>query len=339
MAERITSAQVAALAGVSQSAVSRVFTPGASVSPRTAAKVRAAAEQLGYRPNVLARAMITGRSRMIGLVVAYLENQFYPEAVERLSVALQEKGYHVLVFMASATVGDVDAVMQEILDYQVDGIVLASVSMSSTLASECEAFGIPVVLFNRDQDDPRLNSVTTDNRAGGRAIADLLVRVGHQRPAYITGWEGASTQRDREQGFRDGLEAAGLELYARGVGNFDHAQAQEAARRMFDRSDPPDAVFVCNDHMAFAVMDVLRFELGLRVPDDVSVVGFDDVPPAAWPAYDLTSFRQRVNRMVAETVTTLIEHIEGGATEPRRLAIDGILIERGSTRKPETSRT
>jgi LacI family transcriptional regulator len=107
---------------------------------------------------------------------------------------------------------------------------------------------------------------------------------------------------------------------------------------MFDRPDPPDAVFVCNDHMAFAVMDVLRHELGLKVPEDVSVVGFDDVPPAAWPAYDLTSFRQRVNRMVAETVTTLIEHIEGGATEPRRLAIDGILIERGSTRKPETSK-
>jgi DNA-binding LacI/PurR family transcriptional regulator len=334
--EKVTSVDVARRAGVSQSAVSRVFTPGASASKETIEKVRRAAAELGYRPNVLARSLITGRSRIIGLVVAYLENQFYPEAIECLSVALQEKGYHVLIFMASQTVGNVDRVMQEILDYQVDGIVLASVAMSSTLASECEAFGIPVVLFNRDQDDPRLNSVTTDNRAGGRAVADLIVRLGHQRPAYIAGWEGASTQRDREQGFRDGLEAAGLELYARGVGNFEHPLAQEAARRMFDRPDPPDAVFVCNDHMAFAVMDVLRHELGLKVPDDVSVVGFDDVPPAAWPAYDLTSFRQRVNRMVAETVTTLIEHIEGGATEPRRIAIDGILIERGSTRKPET---
>jgi DNA-binding LacI/PurR family transcriptional regulator len=337
--EKVTSVDVARRAGVSQSAVSRVFTPGASASKETIEKVRRAAAELGYRPNVLARSLITGRSRIIGLVVAYLENQFYPDAIERLSVALQEKGYHVLIFMAAPTVGNVDRVMQEILDYQVDGIVLASVSMSSTLASECEAFGIPVVLFNRDQDDPRLSSVTTDNRAGGRAVAELLVRLGCERPAYVAGWEDASTQRDREQGFRDGLEAAGCKLYARGVGNFEHALAQEAARRMFDRADPPDAVFVANDHMAFAVMDVLRFELGLKVPGDVAVVGFDDVPLAAWPAYDLTTFRQRVNRMVAETVTTLIDHIDGGATEPRRVAVDGILIERGSTRRPETSRT
>ena len=333
--EKVTSLDVARRAGVSQSAVSRVFTPGASASKRTIEKVRRAAAELGYRPNVLARSLITGRSRIIGLVVAYLENYFYPEVVERLSVALQEQGYHVLVFMAAPTVGDVEGVLQEILDYQVDGIVLASVSMSSILAEQCQSLDIPVVLFNRDQDDPRLSSVTTDNRAGGRALADLLVSLGHQRIAYIAGFEGASTQRDRELGFREGLAAAGQELFARGVGNFQHPLAQEAARRMFDCTTPPDAVFVCNDHMAFAVMDVLRFELGLRIPEDVSVVGFDDVPPAAWPAYNLTTFRQRVNRMVAETVSTLIDRIEAKNAEPRRVKIDGALIVRKSTRSQE----
>lgn len=333
--EKVTSLDVARRAGVSQSAVSRVFTPGASASKRTIEKVRRAAAELGYRPNVLARSLITGRSRIIGLVVAYLENYFYPEVVERLSVALQEQGYHVLVFMAAPTVGDVEGVLQEILDYQVDGIVLASVSMSSLLAEQCQSLDLPVVLFNRDQDDPRLSSVTTDNRAGGRALADLLVSLGHKRIAYIAGFEGASTQRDRELGFREGLAAAGHELFARGVGNFQHPLAQEAARRMFDCAKPPDAVFVCNDHMAFAVMDVLRFELGLRIPEDVSVVGFDDVPPAAWPAYNLTTFRQRVNRMVAETVSTLIDRIEAKNAEPRRVKIDGMLIVRKSTRNEE----
>ena len=333
--EKVTSLDVAKRAGVSQSAVSRVFTPGASASKHTIEKVRRAAAELGYRPNVLARSLITGRSRIIGLVVAYLENYFYPEVVERLSVALQEQGYHVLVFMAAPTVGDVEGVLQEILDYQVDGIVLASVSMSSVLAEQCQSLDIPVVLFNRDQDDSRLSSVTTDNRAGGRALADLLVSLGHQRIAYIAGFEGASTQRDRELGFREGLAAAGQELFARGIGNFQHLLAQEAARRMFDCAKPPDAVFVCNDHMAFAVMDVLRFELGLRIPEDVSVVGFDDVPPAAWPAYNLTTFRQRVNRMVAETVSTLIDRIEAKNAEPRRVKIDGALIVRKSTRNLE----
>ena len=336
MGEPVTSAKVAALAGVSQSAVSRYFTPGASVSKKTAEKVRAAAEALGYRPNVLARAMITGRSRIIGLVGASLENYFYTSAVEQLSVALQARGYHVLIFLASQEVEDVGRVMAEILDYQVDGLVLASVSMSSDLAARCRATGIPVVLFNRDQDDAAMSAVTTDNLAGGRAIARHLLETGHERIAYVAGFEGASTQRDRERGFREELAAAGREPCARAVGNFEHEASQAAARSLFAGQVRPDAVFVCNDHMAFAVMDVLRGELGLGVPGDVSVVGFDDVPIASWGAYDLTTYRQPLDRMVAETVTTLMERIEAGATEPRRVRLDGELILRGTTRDRRT---
>ncbi|SHF64260.1 DNA-binding transcriptional regulator, LacI/PurR family [Loktanella atrilutea] len=328
---KVTSLDVARLAGVSQSAVSRVFTPGASASKRTVEKVRKAAEELGYRPNILARAMITGKSRIIGLVVAYLDNYFYPLAVERLSVELQKQGYHVLVFMASNTVGDVETVMQEILDYQVDGIVLASVSMSSVLAARCDDLGIPVVLFNRTQPDTRLASVTTDNVEGGRQIAHHLIAGGAQRVGYIAGFEGASTQIDREAGFLKGLAEAGASLQDRGVGNFLHDQARAAALEMFAGRDRPDAVFVCNDHMAFAVMDVLRGKLGLDVPGDVAVAGFDDVPISAWAAYDLTSFRQPLNAMVAATVETLMERIADDAVMPRKHKLSGQLIARGST--------
>ena len=337
MAEaKATSLDVARLAGVSQSAVSRVFTPGASASQKTVDKVRKAARELGYRPNVLARAMVSGKSRMIGLVVAYLENYFYPEALEKLSNALQREGYHVLVFMASQTAGNIDDVVTEILDYQVDGIVFASVAMSSTIAERCEQAGVPVVQFNRYEDRPGINAVTSDNVGGGRKVADFLVAGGHTRIAHIAGWPGASTQRDREAGFLAGLEAAGLELHAREVGNFDVTTARQAARNMFDRADRPDAVFVANDHMAFVVMDVIRHELGLSVPGDVSVVGYDDVPPAAWLAYDLTTVRQRANLMVEETVRVLLAHIENfGTAEARTIAIDGPLILRGSARIPE----
>lgn len=333
--ERVTSVQVAKRAGVSQSAVSRVFTPGASVSKKTADKVKKAAAELGYRPNVIARSLITGRSRMIGLVVAYLENYFYPEALEKLSNALQAEGYHALVFMAKQTAGNIDGILEEILDHQVDGIVMASVAISSELAARCQAADVPVVLFNRSQDDERLSAVTSDNVAGGRKLAEFLIRSDHRRIGYIAGWEGASTQRDREAGFRSGLLEAGLDLFAREVGNFQYDVAKMAARAMFSRAERPEAVFVANDHMAFAVMDVLRAELGLGVPDDVSVVGFDDVPPAAWAAYDLTTVRQRANQMVAETVRTLLASIEKKDTEPRRVAIEGPLIVRGSARKPE----
>jgi DNA-binding LacI/PurR family transcriptional regulator len=329
--EKVTSVDVARLAGVSQSAVSRFFTPGTSVSKKTAEKIRVAADELGYRPNVLARSLITGKSRIIGLVVAYLENYFYPEVVEQLSKALQVEGYHVLVFISSLTADHTEQIMQEILDYQVDGIVLASVTMSSGLAARCHAAGVPVVLFNRKQDDDRLSAVTSNNYAGGRAVADHLLALGHRRMGYIAGFEGASTQRDRERGFRDALAAAGFELAAREVGNFVYGEAQAAARRMFSAVDRPEAVFVCNDHMAFAVMDVLRFELDLRVPQDVSVVGFDDVPPARWAAYNLTTYRQNVDDMVAETVRTLLDNINLKSEMPRQVMLDGEFVVRGST--------
>jgi len=331
---KVTSAEVARLAGVSQSAVSRVFTPGASVSDKTADKVRSAANELGYRPNVLARSLITGKSRIIGLVVAYLNNQFYPEVLEKLSHGLQAEGYHVLVFMAPQTASNMDQVLEEILDYQVDGIVLAAVAMSSELASRCRAAGVPVVLFNRTQDNDYLSSITSDNVAGGRKVAEHLVACGYQQIAYIAGWEGASTQRDRETGLLQGLSAAGLELYTREQGEFNFEQAKVAARRMFMVDAPPQAVFVCNDHMAFAVLDVLRSELGLKVPEDVAVVGYDDVPAAAWAAYHLTTVRQPANRMVDETIRILLEQIaQEDKVKTRRVSLDGPLVVRGTTRQ------
>ena len=335
---RITATDVAERAGVSQSAVSRVFTPGASVSTRTKDKVLKVAMELGYRPNSLARAMVSGKSRMIGLVVAYLQNQFYPEAIEKLSKALQERGYHLLVFMTSKTEGDVSHVVEEILDYQVDGIIAASVAMSSDLLQRCSAAGVPVVSFNRSQDDESLSVVTSENYEGGRKVAEFLLAAGHERIAYIAGWEGASTQRDREAGFVDRLHEAGRDLWCRGLGNFVMEEAKEATRAMFAHGmeQAPDAIFVANDHMAFAVMDTLRAEMNIKVPEQVSVVGYDDVPAASWAAYDLTTVRQPTNRMVAATVDILLEQIEAEDTSPapsRRITIDGPLIIRSSTRQ------
>lgn len=144
--------------------------------------------------------MITGRSRTIGLVVADLDNHFYPQALEKLSTALKAEGYHILVFMAPRTAGDIEEVVAEILDYQMDGIIAALVALSSMLAARCRDAGVPVVFFNRTQDGEGQSSVTSDNVAGGRLAARFLTAGGHRRIEYIAGWEGASTQRDREAG-------------------------------------------------------------------------------------------------------------------------------------------
>lgn len=336
---RITSLQVAARAGVSQSAVSRVFTPGASASAKTVAKVRKAAEELGYRPNRVARTMITGKSRIIGLVVAYLDNQFYPQALEHLSNALQEKGYHVLVFTATNSPEKVEEVMRDLLDFQVDGIITASVAVTSDLTVRCNAAGIPVVMFNRGQDGADVNAVTSDNVNGGRKVADFLVQCGHKHIAHISGWEGSSTGRDRRQGFVEGLAAHGYKPLRIIDGMYNRDTAAQAARNLMKAPTPPDAIFVGNDHMAFAVMDTLRHELGLKIPQDVAIVGFDDVPLAAWPSYDLTTVRQPLNRMVEATVDMMIAQIDEGVIAPRRVAFDGPLIRRSSTRQPKGQET
>ena len=311
----VTSIDVARLAEVSQSAVSRSFTLGASVSDGTRAKVMDAARKLGYRPNAHARSLITKRSRIIGLVLSQMENLLYPVALDHLAKRLQRDGYHVLLFVNDTP--NSDELVSQILQYHVDGIVLASTTLSSSLAQRCADAAIPVVLFNRvmaSGSAGSVSSVRSDNVAGGRAVARLFTETGHQRVAFIAGNEESSTNLERERGFREGLAERGLRIWARSVGNYDFEQARNAARELFQagsaRPDAmPDAVFVASDHMAFAVMDTLRFELKLRVPQDVSVAGFDNVPQADWGSYRLTTVEQQVGPMIEATVDLLQRYL------------------------------
>lgn len=331
--ETVTSGDVARRANVSQSAVSRTFTPGASVSDTTRQRVLAAADELGYRPNALARAMISGRSHLVAVLVAYLDNHFYPIVLEQLSRALQDRGYQVLLFMTGP--GNQDGMVQKMLQYQVDGIVMASADMSSTLARECAQTGIPVVLFNRYVPGLPVSSVTSDNIAGGRAVAHFLVAGGHERIAFIAGAESSSTNRDRETGFMTALAALGRRVCRRVVGGYTFAGAAEAARDLFSGGPAPDAIFVANDHMAFSVIDVIRDELGLRVPEDVSVVGYDDAPEGAWGGYKLTTVKQPGDLMIAETVRILVDQLDSGRIVNEERVVPGHLVVRASTRPPD----
>ncbi|MFZ1814353.1 MAG: LacI family DNA-binding transcriptional regulator [Rhizobiaceae bacterium] len=327
-----TSEDVARLANVSQSAVSRTFTPGASVSAKTRDKVMKAAEELGYRPNALARAVISGKSRLIALLVAYLDNQFYPIVIEKLSRVLQDNGYQMLLMMTET--GNQDRLVQRILQYQVEGIVMASASLSSDLARECAQTGIPVVMLNRYVATSPASSVTSDNIEGGRLIADFLVRGGHGRIAYIAGAEDASTNRDREAGFYRGLAEHGQAVHDREVGGYTFEGAAQAARILLSARQRPDAIFVANDHMAFSVMDVARREFGLSIPGDISIAGYDDVPEAAWGGYDLTTVSQSPDAMVAATAKILMEQIEKSVVNKRASVLPAKLIVRGSARLP-----
>jgi DNA-binding LacI/PurR family transcriptional regulator len=337
MKAQATSLDVARLAGVSQSAVSRCFTAGASVSDAMRDKVQEAARKLGYQPNAHARSLITGRSRIIGLVLSALENLFYPAVLERLAKRLQQDGYHLLIFIGDNA--NSDDLVEEILQYNVDGIVMGATTLSSALAQRCADASIPVVLFNRvmaSGSAGAVSSVRSDNVGGGREMARFLVAGGHKRIAYIAGREDSSTNLEREQGFREGLAELGQRIYARAIGNYDVEQARQAARDLFaSAADRPDAVFVAGDLMAIVVLDTLRHELGLAVPQDVSVVGFDNVPQAAWASYELTTFEQPVQPMVEATVALLQSYLREAQTPPsRNLVVSGQLIIRQSARLP-----
>src|SRR5262249_7852744 len=153
---------VARLAGVSQSAVSRTFMEGGSVSEKTRKKVVEAARTLGYRPNAIARSLITQQSRIIGVAMSYLDNQFYPEVLQALSTRLQAAGYHLLLFTTEEGT-QIDPIIEQAMEYQIDGLILASVSLSARLADECSTIGVPIIMFNRTAGRTSISSVTGDN--------------------------------------------------------------------------------------------------------------------------------------------------------------------------------
>jgi LacI family transcriptional regulator len=177
--------------------------------------------------------------------------------------------------------------------------------------------------------------VCCDNVAGGRLVADALLDAGHQRIAYIAGEEGSSTNVDREKGFRDRLQERDypLSLHEEG-GDFTYEAGQAAARRLLQRDDPPDGVFCANDLIAMGTLDVARYELGIEVPQELSIVGFDDIPQASWPAYSLTTVSQPIDRMVDTTIQVLMSAVEAPGDETILKWIPVSLVERGSARSP-----
>jgi DNA-binding LacI/PurR family transcriptional regulator len=276
----VTSHDVAEFAGVSQSAVSRCFSPNASISEKTREKVLEAAKKLGYRPNSIARSLITRSSRIIAAVASQMDNPFYSLVIDQASRRLQKEGYHLLLFLVEDK-GEPEGVMSEILQSQADGILMLTASLTSSFAEECVARSIPVVMINRIVDFAGVSQVSSDNYHGGYWVGSFLASSGHERIAFIAGILNSSTSEYRRKGFIDALAAHGQQCWAMEHGDYLFERAKEAARRLFAKPPYPDAVFAANDHMAIAVIETVRSELGLRVPDDVSVVGFDDTPIAA----------------------------------------------------------
>ena len=239
-----------------------------------------------------------------------LENQFYPMAAKAFSHAIHAQGRRMMLH-AVPPKGSVDTVSSKVLDFRSDAAIVTSALMSSRLAQACRRARMPVVLFNRVQPDAGMTAVTCDNYGGGRLVAQRFLAAGRQRIAMIGGLDNTSTHLERARGFRDVLEAAGVALIASPSGNYDYATSFAAAQALMLADTRPDALFCINDVMAMAALDAAR-EVGLAVPDDLAVIGFDDIPMAAWSSYQLTSVRQPIERMVADA----LELVDGLLADP-----------------------
>ena len=324
---------VAARAGVSVSAVSRTFTPGASVSSKTRARVLEAATALGYTPNLVARSLATHRSGIVGLVMGDIRNPYYPEVVDALSRRLASFGFRTMLTTVWGEI-TVDDVAPSLVQSKVDGVIIASIADADRLGDLLFRAGAAVMLFNRSTTtSENLSSVRCENVEGGRAVANYLVDRGFSRLAYIAGVEHIYTTQERESGFVGRLNERGVNLLAREHGDYTYRGGFEAARRLAALPTRPQAVFCANDITAIGAIDGVR-STGLRVPEDISIIGFDDVEIASWPPYDLTTVRQDKAALIESCVGVLVEQIRSGKRHRHTQLVPVGIVERGSVASP-----
>lgn len=329
--KRATSYDVAELAGVSQSAVSRVFQDGASASKDMRDRVLSAANKLGYRPNAIARGLITQRSNMVAVVISRQTNLYYPEVLVQLTQRFSEHGIRVLLFTLEHE-RDIDSVLDQVLQYQVDGVVTAAI-LSSDQLSTVENAGIPVIFYNRTLPERLVNSVRCDQEEGERWLVSELVKAGHKRFAIVSGPDDSAVSMERTRGATIKLDELNVEDVLIVSGDYGYASGRAAFAEIVQRTDRlPDAVICANDVMAIGCIDEAREVNYLRVPEEISIVGFDGVGPARYAAYDLSTVRQPVGRMSEAAVSMLIERIENPELTPEKRVFSGDRIIGGSAR-------
>jgi DNA-binding LacI/PurR family transcriptional regulator len=326
----ITARELARMIGVSQSAVSRAFTPGASIAPELKEKILKFAEDIDYHPNAIASMLSKSRTDIVGIVISDMQNPFYPALIEKLSRALQRVGLQSLLF--NITKGsNLEDQLSALRRYNVDAVIIISATILSGPALRWATEGRAALLINRVVEDAELSCVTCDNTEGAQAIADHFHALGRRRVAYVAGLGHTTTNRERQHGFITRVAELGMTLTARiDSGEYSY-HAGRAATLDIAAKGGTDAIFFANDILAVGGIDALREEAGKRVPEDIAVAGFDDIAMAGWPHYDLTTFRQPVD----EIVEVAVAMIGDGSCLPGQIPIvrrlSGSLVVRGST--------
>ncbi len=328
--QTITSKDVAKLAGVSQSTVSRVFIAGSSVSEKTKQKVFEAAKALNYRPNAFARSLITNESKLIGLVFPDADYPIHMKTLQLISSELQKQGYSAVLIPWHLDKDDNHSI-PNIFQYRVDGVIAASATFNKTLYEECEEFNIPIVQYARVVDGTKSSYVISDNYEAGQQAAQLLNESGVTNALYLTGEVPTFTNNQRQDGFCSEFETLTGKKPRIVEATYDYASSLGKIREILTRGDRPEAIFCATDNLAMAVMDVARIEYGLSIPRDLQVIGFDNIPQSEWLSYQLTTFSQDFFRLARECVTTIVDQINSKNSLLVKMMVPVKLIKRTTT--------
>lgn len=329
MAVSVNSKDVAKLAGVSQATVSRAISNPGKVSEETRERVVRAMTALNYVPHRSAQTLKRGKSETIGLVVSDLLNPAISYMLNEMTTALDAAGYRTTVWHAATSPLDLIRGIQE---RSVDGLIFTTAMPGSEALQTALALRIPVLLLNRTVSGLDCDQVSTDNRDGASQVASYLAANGRTDIAFIRGSQTASTAVQREESFILKLAELGYSFPADRIrdGGFTYEQSGMQVRSLLESDSPPNAIFCANDFMAFGALDALRTHR-THAESDCWVIGFDDIPMAAWPAFDLTTVRQPFPEMIQTGVEILLKRIDDPSIASQLIEFECELIVRAST--------
>ncbi|MDO5661869.1 MAG: LacI family DNA-binding transcriptional regulator [Brachybacterium sp.] len=330
----VSSKDVARLAGVSQPTVSRALRDDPRLTDATKQKVRQAADQLGYSPNSFGRALATGRSTRIGLLVTDLDNQFYIHVIAPMHEEIVDAGYELILI--TETSGP-EAIAARATALGLGGVILATTTTTSLLPLRLADRGIPFVYFNRISELVPADATVVDPTRGMQELVEAMVELGHQRVGAILGPRETSTGATREAALRSALADHGLELADADTrrGPFTVELGQSAARELLDSTDRPTVLVCANDLVALGALNAAA-ECGLAVPEDVSVVGFDALPITGWQFVHLATIHYDLEGMARTAARAMVQRMDAGcaptadADQPQRTVFPTSLVLRRS---------
>ena len=330
---RPTIIDVAARAGVSKSLVSLVMRGVNTVSDEKRRLVLEAAEELGYRPNAVARSLVRRRTNLVGIVLSDLHNPFYAEVVDGIQAEAGSFDYGTIISTVDRRTLAERRAFDTLLELRVDGLILASPMLELDAVVDAASRELPIVLVARHTDAARVDSIRNDDSTGAELVVRHLVELGHRRIAHIDGDSGSGAP-ERRAGYERAMREHGLGAHARiAPGTYTEQGGRRGVSTLLASGERPTAIFVANDLAAIGALGALA-EHGLRVPEDVSIVGYDNTSLAAVHHIDLTTVDQPRPEMGRRAVTLLMERLTGRRESSRHLLVRPTLVIRGTTAPP-----